>query len=412
LPNRKRTNAEAKISLRPAVFQRLFESLPGLFLVIRPNLEIVAVSDAYLQTTMRRREDLIGISFAEAFPPNLAEPNETSRSMLRESLERVLRTGLTDSPGIRKYDIRRPDGTFEERFWSIVNAPVKDLDGKVEYIVHRVENVTDYVRQTAGAEESEAATRSRMARMESEIFNTAQRLQAVNQRLAGVNAELDAFTHSVSHDLRAPLRHIQGYADLLIAAAGDELQDTARRYLDTIVASSVDMGRLIDGLLSYSRAGREELRSQIVHLDTVVSDSIQDLQLETRSRRINWKRAELPSVRGDVSALRQVYTNLLGNAVKYTRKRDSAEIEIGCAGHENGRVILFVRDNGVGFDMHYVDKLFGVFQRLHTAEEFEGTGIGLATVQRVIERHGGRTWAEGAIDRGTTIYFTLEPSAD
>jgi light-regulated signal transduction histidine kinase (bacteriophytochrome) len=169
------------------------------------------------------------------------------------------------------------------------------------------------------------------------------------------------------------------------------------------------MGQLIDDLLAFSRMNQVTLQERHVGLDGLVQATVRDLEMATQGRNIDWNIAPLPRVIGDQSALKQVLVNLIGNAVKYSRPRDPAQIEIGCAGEEDGRMILFVRDNGVGFDMQYAHKLFGVFQRLHRADEFEGTGIGLAIVQRVIARHHGRVWAEGTLDRGATFYFTLRP---
>lgn len=227
------------------------------------------------------------------------------------------------------------------------------------------------------------------------------------------NRELDSFSYSVSHDLRAPLRHVQGYIELLTQeTAASPLSDKARRYLQTITAASTEMGQLIDDLLAFSRMNQITLHESRVQLDVVVRATIRDLETAAQGRNIEWQIGPLPEVFGDASALKQVLVNLIGNAVKYSRPRDPAQIEIGCAGEEDGRVILFVRDNGVGFDMQYAHKLFGVFQRLHRAEEFEGTGIGLAIVQRVIARHHGRVWAEGALDSGATFYFTLRPATN
>jgi len=226
--------------------------------------------------------------------------------------------------------------------------------------------------------------------------------------LAIVNQELEAFSYSVSHDLRAPLRHIHGYVEMLQRATEGQLSDKAKHYLTTITDASVEMAQLVDDLLDFSRVGRAEIRGISVPLDELVRDVILGLEMVTRGRPINWQTAPLPAVIGDPSLLKQVLTNLVDNAIKYSRTRDPATIEIGCAGEEDGRVVLFVRDNGVGFDMQYAHKLFGVFQRLHRPEQFEGTGIGLATVRRIVARHGGRVWAEGAIDQGATSCFTLE----
>ena len=228
--------------------------------------------------------------------------------------------------------------------------------------------------------------------------------------LAVVNQELEAFSYSVSHDLRAPLRHIHGYVEMLQRATDGQLSEKAMHYLKTITDASEEMGQLIDDLLAFSRVGRAEIRGTSVQLGELVHDVIRSLEMATKGRPIVWDIAPLPTVVGDASLLKQVLTNLVDNAVKYSRMRDPATIQIGCAGEEAGRAILFVRDNGVGFDMQYAHKLFGVFQRLHRPEEFEGTGIGLATVRRIVARHGGRVWAEGAIDEGATFSFTLERS--
>ncbi len=229
--------------------------------------------------------------------------------------------------------------------------------------------------------------------------------------LAGLNQELEAFSYSVSHDLRAPLRHVHGYVEMLRVATEGQLSEKATRYLKIITEASVEMGDLIDDLLDFSRVGRAEIRSGSVDLRALVEIVISGLEMATSGRHLIWTIAPLPTVVGDQFLLKQVLTNLLDNALKYSRPRDPATIEIGCAGEEAGRTIIFVRDDGVGFDMQYAHKLFGVFQRLHRAEEFEGTGIGLATVRRIIGRHGGRVWADGQLDRGATIYFTLEPTS-
>jgi light-regulated signal transduction histidine kinase (bacteriophytochrome) len=207
------------------------------------------------------------------------------------------------------------------------------------------------------------------------------------------------------------LRHVQGYVDMLAREAEGQLSENGRRYMKTIEDVSREMGVLIDDLLAFSRMGRTEMIETTVDLDSLVQDTLRDLEPAMQERSIVWKTPPLPEVQADPAMLKQALTNLLSNAVKFTRPRNPAEIEIGCDGMENERVILFVRDNGVGFDPQYAHKLFGVFQRLHRPDEFEGTGIGLANVQRIITRQGGRVWAEGKLNEGATFYFTLKPSA-
>jgi len=237
-----------------------------------------------------------------------------------------------------------------------------------------------------------------------EMLNT-QLAQRVSD-LDALTGELEAFSYSVSHDLRAPLRHVTGFASLLQRSAGGRLDETDSRYLRTIVDASARMGRLIDDLLAFSRMGRAPLARQRVSLDALVQDARSELH-GAPERAIDWTIRPLPDVDADPAMLRLVLVNLLSNAVKYTAGRDRAAIEVGENGSTTRETVVYVRDNGVGFDMQYVHKLFGVFQRLHSSDEFEGTGIGLANVRRIVHRHGGRVWAEGAVDRGATFFIAL-----
>jgi PAS domain S-box-containing protein len=246
-----------------------------------------------------------------------------------------------------------------------------------------------------------------------------QRIQELNRQLEGkieqvseVNRELEAFSYSVSHDLRAPLRHVAGFADKLSRHLGDESADEkTRHYMDVISSSARRMASLIDDLLVYSRLGRSALRMQAVDMQSLVAEtrSILDanLQSEDAAHRLDWRIAPLPILVADENMMRQLWMNLLGNAVKYSAKRDVARIEVGYEMLPDGSHHFSVRDNGAGFEMDYAGKLFGVFQRLHKASEYPGTGIGLASVRRVLSRHGGRIWAEGAVDQGATFHFVL-----
>jgi signal transduction histidine kinase len=235
--------------------------------------------------------------------------------------------------------------------------------------------------------------------------------RARTAELQAANAELESFSYSVSHDLRAPLRHIHGFAELLNEEAGASLDASGKRYLSIISDSVRQMGKLIDDLLEFSKIGRLEMHFTQVSMAEVVDDVVKKLAVESTGRRIEWQIGSLPHVKGDRSLLKQVWTNLLSNAVKYTRKRETTRIEVGCSMAGNVAE-FFVRDNGAGFDMKYAGKLFGVFQRLHRSDEFEGTGVGLANVARVITRHGGKVRAEGKSDEGAVFYFTLPSSSD
>jgi PAS domain S-box-containing protein len=238
-----------------------------------------------------------------------------------------------------------------------------------------------------------------------------QRVRKRTEQLELANRELEAFSYSVSHDLRAPLRHINGFVDILQSTTGPALDEESRGFLGTIADSARQMGKLIDDLLAFSRMGRTELRFAPVKLDTILNEAMRELRTDSQGREIRWNIEPLPAVLGDPAMLRQVFINLLSNALKYTREASPAVIEVKVVESAEEHVIS-VRDNGVGFDATYAHKLFGVFQRLHAAHEFPGTGIGLAIVRRVVARHGGRVWAEGAVGRGATFYFSLPKKLD
>jgi signal transduction histidine kinase len=233
------------------------------------------------------------------------------------------------------------------------------------------------------------------------------RVRERTAELEAANSELEAFAYSVSHDLRAPLRHIDGFVELLRKRTTESADEQTRHYMDTISKETRRMGQLIDDLLSFSRMGRAEMSRGPVELGPLVNEVVAELAPEGAGRDLRWRIGPMPAVSGDRALLRVVFSNLIGNAMKFTRSRSSAEIEVGCRGEISGETVLFVRDNGVGFDPTYTAKLFGVFQRLHRPEEFEGIGIGLATVRRIVARHGGRTWAEGEVGQGATFSFSL-----
>jgi signal transduction histidine kinase len=232
------------------------------------------------------------------------------------------------------------------------------------------------------------------------------RVEERTAELTDANEELDAFSYSVSHDLRAPLRHMSGFAAILSQHPSVLQTPDLQKPLDTISNAATQMGRMVDDLLAFSRMARQRLSLQTIEFDPLVKSAVRDLEPDTTGRQIEWKIATLPEVRGDVATLRLVWLNLLANAIKYTRHKAPAIIEIGCQPGER-EWIFFVRDNGAGFDMRYAENLFGVFQRLHRDDEFEGTGVGLAHVRRIIHRHVGRVWAEGEPGHGATFYFAL-----
>jgi PAS domain S-box-containing protein len=279
---------------------------------------------------------------------------------------------------------------------SVANADHDYTDRELE-VIERLANLYALAIQRRQAEEEIKKYRNRLEELVKER----------TVELEATNKELEAFAYSVSHDLRTPLRHIDGFLELLQRKAEPALDKQSRHYMDAVSDAAKKMGFLIDDLLSFSRMGRHAISFKPVDTGRLVHEVVQDLEAEAAGRDINWRIGNLPVVHGDVAMLRVVLTNLIANALKFSRLRAPAEIEIGSLSGQGSEIVIFVRDNGVGFDMAYGDKLFGVFQRLHHADEFEGTGIGLANVRRIIARHGGRTWAEAKIEQGATFYFAL-----
>ena len=393
-------------------FRLLFEGAPGLYLVLTRDLEIVAVSEAYLRATMTKRAEILGRGLFDVFPDNPDDPAATGVANLRASLDRVREQRVADTMAVQKYDIRRPEsegGGFEERYWSPTNSPVLDAQGQLAYIIHRVEDVTEFIRlKTMGSE-----GRTRAEKMEAEVYLRAQEVAEANRQLARLaaqletsNRELESFSYSVSHDLRAPLRVIDGFSLALLEDYGPSLPAEGQDLLARVRQQAQRMAQLIDDLLEFSRLGRKQLDVASVDLAALARTVVQELGQANADRKVEVTVAPLPPAMGDRALLRQVLTNLIGNAFKFTRQRPEAQIEIGSR-DDNGERVYYVRDNGAGFDMRYASKLFGVFQRLHPAAEFEGTGVGLALVQRIIHRHGGRVWGEGRLNEGATFSFTL-----
>jgi PAS domain S-box-containing protein len=299
---------------------------------------------------------------------------------------------LEEQDIIQKYECqyKRVDG---EIIWVSLNSRlVRDKNGKALYYEGFVEDITE-------RKQAEEEIRKLNFELEDRVVMRTAQLEASNK-------ELEAFSYSVSHDLRAPLRHVSGYVELLNKRFQSELPEKGQHYLNSIADSVRIMGMLIDNLLQFSRTGRTEMHQSDLDMNEIVKEVKESLCKDNPDRKIEWVLGKLPSVNGDEAMLKLVWTNLLGNAVKFTRTRKKARIEIGVR-KEKKEQVFFVRDNGVGFDMQYAHKLFGVFQRLHPTEEFEGTGIGLANVHRIILRHGGRTWAEAEIDKGAVFNFSI-----
>ena len=363
--------------------------------VVRDSNDAITIQDFEGRITAWNRgaELMYGYSEEEAILTNIDRLTAPGRVKEQKDFTRRLIAGEK----ISSFETQRvtKDGHILD-IWMTVTKLMNDT-GKPIGIASTERDITERKR-------AEEEVRKLNAELERRVAERTAQLEAANK-------ELESFSYSVSHDLRAPLRHVQGYVDMLSREAEGQLSENGRRYMKTIEDVSREMGVLIDDLLAFSRMGRAEMIETTVNLDSLVQDTLRDLEPATRERNITWKIPLLPDVQADPAMLKLALTNLLSNALKFSRPRNPAEIEIGCDGMEGERVIIFVRDNGVGFDPQYAHKLFGVFQRLHRPDEFEGTGIGLANVRRIITRQGGRAWAEGVLDHGATFYFTLKPSS-
>jgi PAS domain S-box-containing protein len=342
---------------------------------------ILWVNPAFSSLTGYRPEEVIGRN------PRILKSDQHSADFY-DSLWSTLASGKTWRG---EFVNRRKDGSL-----CVSEETITPVRTKGKAITHFIGVMHDVTKR----KEAEDTVRQLNAELEQRVSERTGQLEAANR-------ELEAFAYSVSHDLRAPLRHIRGFVELLSESAHKSLSGESLQFFHQIDESAKHMTRLIDTLLDFSRMASVALRRETLRLEPLVDAAIRQLKSETSGRKIVWKRSPLPKVQADPTLLEYVLNNLLSNAVKYTRPRNPAKIEIGCSADTPTESVIYIRDNGVGFDMKFADKLFGVFQRLHGLDEFEGIGIGLANVRRIIARHGGRTWADAKPDAGATFYFSL-----
>jgi PAS domain S-box-containing protein len=391
IDNTARKQADVELQHANAKLKAWAQALNSFAIVeeTNPQGRITYVNEPFCRISKYRREELLGKDHREVVSSG-THPKEFWKEMWR-----------TISHGkIWRGEIKNcaKDGTV---YWvDTVIVPLLGADARPEtYLAIRF-----VITERKMAEEE-----WKRAEKEVQSLNMAleRRVLERTTQLNSANKELEAFSYSVSHDLRAPLRHVSGFVELLQRDAGASLSEKSLRYLNTISNSAQRMGELIDDLLTFSRIGKSELQKTNVSLDALVGGVMGDFQVATNERSIRWEVQPLPTVWADPALIRLVLVNLMSNAVKFSGKRTEAKIEIGSSTSPSGDSVIFIRDNGAGFDPSYAAKLFGVFQRLHSSDEFEGTGIGLANVQRIIHRHGGRVWAEGVVDGGATFTFSI-----
>jgi PAS domain S-box-containing protein len=353
-----------------SVHQLMVDSTDSAIFMLDPDGYVASWNMGAQQIKGYLREEIVGKHFSVFYPPEDRTHGKPERDLVIAA-----RDGRFEDEGRRL----RKDGSD---FWaSVVISAVRDRSDTLIAFVKVTRDLTD-----------------RRAEQE-RILTDAEALKAVN-------TELEAFTYSVSHDLRAPIRQIEGFAKILAEHLGEDLDQQAGQYLRRIQEGAQQMGRLVDDLLYLAQLGRQRAKPRRISLDDLIVPVLADLRADTTDRDIEWRLGSLPALVCDPGLMRVVFTNLLSNAVKYTGPRAKAVIEVGQKVID-GKTVIYVRDNGIGFDMKYADKLFGVFQRLHRAEDFEGAGVGLATVQRIIRKHHGTVWAEAAPDSGATFFFTL-----
>ncbi len=411
-------------------FRELFEGSPGLYLVLYPDFTIAGVTDAYLAATMTKRKEIIGHNIFHVFPDNPADLNADGVSNLRASLSRALVSKKPDTMAIQKYDIRKPlseGGEFEVRYWSPFNVPILNENDEVKYIVHRVEDVTEFVRMRAADDEQKMLTqrlKHLTDSMEIELMQRGKELQNANNALEEANRELQIkteelqrsndelsrFAATASHDIKAPFRNVGGYLEIIKEKVKSLEDADLKKAFERISSARHRISILLDDLLKFSKVTAVRESPGLVDLNTVLENVLRDLEynIKEKNARIIIS-SKMPVVTGHSFQLGQLFQNLIANGLKF---QNGQEPVLDITVEQKGGFYQFsVRDNGIGIDTRYFNKIFVMFERLHDQEEYSGTGLGLNICKRAVENHHGKIWLESILGQGTTFYFTLPVAA-
>jgi PAS domain S-box-containing protein len=415
-------------------YRKVFLSAPSLFLILSTDFTILDLNDSYERASMKKKEEMIGRNLFEVFPDNPDDKSADGVSNLSKSLYSVLKDKKAHTMAVQRYDVQRPDGTFEERYWSPINIPIFNSKNEIDYIVHRVEDVTEFITLKDEQSKNENTTlglQKKVNEMEVEIIKRSREIQILNfeleqkvkertetilkrektlaeqnRILKNQNKELEQFTYIASHDLQEPLRSLVSFTELFEKEFAGKLDGNGDIYIDFISKSSRRMQELVKGLLDYSRIGREK---QLVDADCnqIVKDVLSDMAITLAESKAKISVGDLPKLKGYSTELRQLFQNLISNAIKFRKKGVVPEVKIAVQ-EEKKNWLFSIQDNSIGIDEKDMHKLFVIFKRLNNRDEYEGTGIGLAHCKKIVELHGGTIWAESKLGEGSTFKFTIK----
>lgn len=417
----------------PINHKKIFELVTDLYIILSTDLIILDVNRALEKASMKTKEELIGHYLFEVFPDNPNDKTANGVSNLSKSLQSVLTQKKSHTMAVQKYDIQRPDGIFEVRYWSPVNTPVLNSENEIEYIIHRVQDVTEYMLLKKENDTRDLLTeglQKKVDEMEVEIIQRSTEIQKLNfelekkvkertetllkreitlaeqnRKLQNQNKELEQFTYITSHDLQEPLRSLISFSELLEKEFSDKLDGNGAIYIDFITKSSKRMRALVKGLLDYSRIGNNK---ELVETDCnqIINDVQDDMTSIIQESEAKITIDTLPVLKCYPTEMRQLFQNLISNAIKFRKKDSIPEIKISVTENQNNW-IFSVQDNGIGIDQKDIHKLFIIFKRLNNRDEYEGTGIGLAHCKKIVELHGGTIWANAELNKQSTFTFII-----